>query len=432
MVNATGNNGAQNGERPPDNILKQSLLRYASLKLSNAQKIANLAEEHNYRIKPTKLKQLNKDFNIPTVRKPAPISVITTLVCEKLDEDVNQANGPDAIKTFLALDGYQIPRRVPLDTIREVMKDNAPGASKARYPGNKEKIVRKNLTAIGVFQELHCDGHEKLATAALKMGPVGISMYGYRDKGSGTVAHLVAVPDARHSVVIRHIFLDLVEDHGVFPLQITVDKGSETGEMYAAQKALRELYTPDLDPLHWPEFVALKSVNNIPIENLWKWLLKTIGRSLREIIEEGKTNGLFSPGNEIHVHLFHWLWSKIVQLKLDEFKLYWNHHTPRKNAKKAMISGIPPIEIYRNPATYGLERCSTPVEQTTIDALRENLAYSREEALRWVPDDFDIAATQAYQAINCPKLEARRGWDIFAQMAELLQMEESESDDVNQ
>ena len=94
------------------------------------------------------------------------------------------------------------------------MKDNAPGSSKARYPGNKEKIIRKNLTAQGVFQELHCDGHEKLATAALKMGPVGISIYGFGDKGSGIAADLKAVPDARQSVVIGHIYLDLVEEFG--------------------------------------------------------------------------------------------------------------------------------------------------------------------------------------------------------------------------
>jgi hypothetical protein len=50
------------------------------------------------------------ELNVSTVRKPPPISVITTLVCDKLAQDVNQANGPDALKTFLALDGYQIPR----------------------------------------------------------------------------------------------------------------------------------------------------------------------------------------------------------------------------------------------------------------------------------------------------------------------------------
>ncbi|KAJ7832305.1 hypothetical protein B0H13DRAFT_2256526 [Mycena leptocephala] len=398
MVNRTGKNGADNGEREStDDVLKASLERYASLRLPVAQKLENLGRDHDYHIKSTRLKQLMIELNVSTVRKPPPISVITTLVCDKLAQDVNQANGPDALKTFLALDGYQIPR----DTIRQVMKDNIPS----------ERIIRKNLTAQGVFQELHWDGHEKLSSATLTMGPVGIAIYGSRDKASTIVPCLVAVPDARHSAVVGHKYLDCVEEFGAFALQLTVDGGSETGEMYAAHSALRlvhiQTYTPELNPTEWPEFVALKSVNNIPIENLWKWLLKTIGRSLREIIEEGKTNGLFNPGNQIHIDLFHWLWSKIVQIKLDEFKLYWNYHTPRKNPKKALVCGIPPIEIYRNPDVYGLARLSTPVDQETIDALRANIPLTREEALRWVPDQFDFVAAES--------------WEIFGQMAELLE-----------
>jgi hypothetical protein len=124
------------------------------------------------------------------------------------------------------------------------------------------------------------------------------------------------------------------------------------------------------------------------------------------------------------------VWSKIVQIQLDQFKLYWNYHTPRKNPKKELISGIPPIEVYRNPETYGLARMSTPVNQQTIDALRDNLPYSREEALRWVPEDFDVAASQVYIALSSPKLEPRRGWEIFGEMAELLQDWTAEDSDV--
>lgn len=130
-------------------------------------------------------------------------------------------------------------------------------------------------------------------------------------------------------------------------------------------------------------------------------------------------------------HLFHWLWSKIVQIQLDQFKLYWNYHTPRKNSKKTLVSGVPPIEIYRNPQAYGLERLSRPVPKEAIDALRSNLPYSREEALRWVPDSFDSAANDAYATLGSPKLEPRRGWEIFGLMAQLLQdWEDSEDSDV--
>ncbi|KAJ7074927.1 hypothetical protein B0H15DRAFT_792575, partial [Mycena belliarum] len=403
---------------PPDNVLKDALLTYARLRLTASARLENLATQHNYHIKLTKLKQLNKEFNIPTARKPPPLPVVTTLVCDKLDNDVAQLNGPEAMKTLLALDGYQVPR----DTIRAVMKDNAPGAAKRRYPGNKDKIARKNLTAQGVYQEFHCDGHEKLASSALKMGPVGISIYGFRDKGSGTAVTLRAVPDARHSVVICHLYLDQVEECGyVISFQLTMDQGSETGDMFAAHTALRKIYTPDVDLVKFPACVAIKSVNNIPIENLWKWLRKTFGRSLREWIEDGKTNGVFNSGSQVHIHLFHWLWSKIVQAALDLFKDYWNYHKSRKNPKKTLPSGVPPLEILRNPESYGLACLSVKVERAAVDALREDLSCSRHEALQWVPDDFDKLAQDVYEALGHPKLEPSRGWAIFEDMVAELE-----------
>ncbi|KAJ7277244.1 hypothetical protein C8J57DRAFT_1434370 [Mycena rebaudengoi] len=396
MVNTMGNNGYQNGECKylflailppvPPSVLtsKQVLIRYAALQLKNNQKLSNLATELNYHIGVSKLKMLNKQFDIPTVRKPPPFSVATTLVCDKLDDDVNQGNGPATMKTALALDGHQIPR----DTVQQIMKDNQPGGSIRRYPGRKDKIPRKNLTAIGVFQEVHCDGHEKLSSAALKMGPVSIPIYGFRDKASGLVCHLVVVPDARHAVVIGHVYLDFITEFGVIPLQVTFDKGSETGDMFACHTGLRLIFTLDLDPILWPITMAIKGTHNIPIKSLWAWLRKNCGRSLREYIEDGKTNGLFNAGSELHINLFHWLWPQIVRHKLDEFKLYWNYHPSRKQEKKLMTSGAAPIEIFRRPQAYGVARLSQPVDQESLNALWADLSCTREEAMRWVTAEF--------------------------------------------
>lgn len=158
---------------------------------------------------------------------------------------------------------------------------------------------------------------------------------------------------------------------------------------------------------------------------------------MREWIEDGKTNGLFNPGSNIHVyvlmrlhsyfnlpdssHLFHWLWSKIVQKSLDEFKDYWNYHKSRNNNKKHLPSGVPPLQIFRNPEEYGLARLSIPVEVEVVEVLRENLAYSRDEAFRWVPEEFDVVASQIYEKLRCPKLEPSRGWTIFGQMSPLIE-----------
>ncbi|KAJ7078403.1 hypothetical protein B0H15DRAFT_751007, partial [Mycena belliarum] len=58
----------------------------------------------------------------------------------------------------------------------------------------------------------------------------------------------------------------------VISFQLTMDQGSETGDMFAAHTALQKIYTPDVNLVKFPVCVAIKSVHNIPIENLWKWL----------------------------------------------------------------------------------------------------------------------------------------------------------------
>lgn len=97
------------------------------------------------------------------------------------------------------------------------------------------------------------------------MGTVGLPIYGMKDKFSSLIMHLVVVPNDRRSSTIGHVYLDYLDKYrselqhlrvivvvmyyiqseahthptAEFPLQITVDKGSETGEMYALHTALR-------------------------------------------------------------------------------------------------------------------------------------------------------------------------------------------------
>jgi hypothetical protein len=56
----------------------------------------------------------------------------------------------------------------------------------------------------------------------------------------------------------------------------------------------------DLSLDEFPAFMALKSVHNIPIEAVWRWLLKFNGIGVREVIEEGKINNLFNGMNQMH------------------------------------------------------------------------------------------------------------------------------------
>jgi hypothetical protein len=63
----------------------------------------------------------------------------------------------------------------------------------------------------------------------------------------------------------------------------------------------RENYTPQLDIIAWPAFVALTSVNNVVIEQVWNWLRKTTGINIENCLVEGLRRGIFNPANVIHM-----------------------------------------------------------------------------------------------------------------------------------
>jgi hypothetical protein len=97
--------------------------------------------------------------------------------------------------------------------VREAMLANDPQGAELRYPGARGEIVQKVLQAYGIFHEVNCDGHEKFSSLALGLGPVGIPIYGMRDKWLGVILQLTAVPNARKAVVVGHLYLDLIETY---------------------------------------------------------------------------------------------------------------------------------------------------------------------------------------------------------------------------
>jgi hypothetical protein len=85
-----------------------------------------------------------------------------------------------------------------------------------------------------------------------------------------------------------------------------------------------------------------------------------------------------------------------------------------------MPSGATPQHIFTCPEAYGGERYSQPIPSEATLALRNNLEISREEAFRWVSDEFAAAAAEIYAEIGSPSLSLDSGWDVFVTMAPLL------------
>ncbi|KAK6991679.1 hypothetical protein R3P38DRAFT_2786650 [Favolaschia claudopus] len=83
-------------------------------------------------------------------------------------------------------------------------------------------------------------------------------------------------------------------------------------------------------------------------------------------------------------HLFRWLWSKIVQISLDEFVDYFNNKKTRRQRARILPSGVAPNVnvVFDMPQDYGLENLAIAVPQAAIDQLRDLIDTPRSEALR--------------------------------------------------
>ncbi|KAJ6568161.1 hypothetical protein B0H10DRAFT_2199975 [Mycena sp. CBHHK59/15] len=370
MGNESGHNGHYNGTRPPDAVLGPALREYSRKSLPLNQRLEYLFKDFDYKIGLTTLKKLNRKFDVPTVKKPPPAHIASTLVAAVTMNNISSRNGPCTVQTQISLqDGVKIPR----DTVRQIMSDIDPDGAETRFPGRRRlPKQRGHLTDTAVYYELHFDGHEKLNFKALRMGPVGIDIYGAR----------------------------FAKD-GVF-FQATVDGGSETGEMYAAHLALRQHCMPEISLEDAPAFVVLKSTDNIPIESSWHLFTNYVGLDIKQVLLLGKSHNYFIPGIQLHVDLFNCLWPKIVQLSLDNFVEYWNNHKIRNQRNKLLPSGFSPNYVSDFPEKFGLTYFGVPAPQHLVDALRENIPKSREECYRWVTDEFEAKAWEVYHGIGAP------------------------------
>lgn len=93
------------------------------------------------------------------------------------------------------------------------MLEICPEGFDKRFPGFR-RISRSPLTALGPFHETCGDGHDKLNSQALGMGPISMPIYGVKDKWSDYVPHLKLIPNNRTEAAVAHTYLDFIESVG--------------------------------------------------------------------------------------------------------------------------------------------------------------------------------------------------------------------------
>ncbi|KAF7311274.1 hypothetical protein MKEN_01029000 [Mycena kentingensis (nom. inval.)] len=426
MPNLKGVNGHNPQNVPSDEELAESLWKYLRQDFSREDELQALRSDHNYHIGLSSLRNIKIRLGIPTRRtQNLPLEVVTQAVMDEVANDPAQSHGPDYIKTQLRLKNMLVPR----DCIRNIMIKHFPDGFDIRFPGKKgRRVARVPLRSLGPYFEISADGHEKLAPAALQMGGVGFSIYGFKDKFSDCILWLKVYPDVRTAGAGAHIFLDFAEQLGYIPIQLTTDKGSEVGWIYAFMAALRAVYAADIDPTRFPFHVLIKSIHNTIIEGFWRHLKEKLGLNLKDFLLRGKHEHLFNPHNPNHEPLFYWIFAPLMQQALDEFCDWWNNHRVRHQHDKIMPSGHIPTQALEYPAMFAALDCRIQVPHKAIESLRAEV--TREEGSKsyfqaWpgLTAEFNAYASRIYVDIGEPEMTMATGWDVFVHMAVAMELQ---------
>jgi hypothetical protein len=88
--------------------------------------------------------------------------------------------------------------------------------------------------------------------------------------------------------------------------------------------------------------------------------------------------------------------------------------------KKNLPSGGTPNKFFSNPTAYGGKDCLIPVEEDIIDQLLEEARAEAHEHMRYVDDEFDVLAQEAYMALGEPEITLQNAWTVFRAMVDQL------------
>ncbi|KAJ7433123.1 hypothetical protein B0H11DRAFT_2165057 [Mycena galericulata] len=390
MPNTQGINGTTPKNPPSDDVLMEALLKYTRQGQSRDDQLTSLRKDFGYDLSLSALRKEKIRLKIPTVRtQKLTVDELTQAVIDEVEKDICR----DQLRLKMVL-----------------------------APRKGRRVARVPLHAHGPYFEVSADGHEKLASLALRMGGVGFSIYGYKDKYTDFVLLLKVYPDVRTSGAGGHIFLDFVEETGYIPIQLTTDKGSEVGWAYAFMSVLREIYAPDIDPTLFPFHVMIKSVHNTVIEGFWRQFKEKSGLNLKDFLLRGKEGHLFNPHDPLHEPLFYWIFAPVIQAELDDFVQWWNNHRVRHQHEKIMPSGHVPSHAMDYPELFGGLDCRIKIPPEAITDLRKQLETEegpKSDFQAWpgLTEEFNLRASEVYVAIGEPEIKLANAWDVFVQMA---------------
>ncbi|KAI0071960.1 hypothetical protein K474DRAFT_1651749 [Panus rudis PR-1116 ss-1] len=385
--------------------------------------IRRLGDDHGIKIGRSKLAEYLRCAGLQVRKAKLSEGEQHQAVLDEMALDPLQRHGPRWHKESLLLKGVFISR----DRIHRIMQQHAPDGFAQRHPRAKvQRINRVPLAAVGPDDEWSIDGHDKMLQA-------GFAIYGIRDKWGGRRLQFSVVPSNRYAKVIGVLYLRCVKKQKVgIPVQITSDHGSETGEVFAYQKALRYVckinddsrsarFAPELDERIVPSYRYTSSIRNITIERNWRPFFYEWAVNILHFYNEGRFECFISSSCNPIGQIANWIWFPLIQRELDSWCERQNNHYVRTQKDKILPSGGTPEQFYRYPEDYGGTPCLIPIPE---DVINEVLAEAEAEAanlLEYMDQEYQGLGQKAYVKLGEPAITLHTAWSVFEAMIKIIE-----------
>lgn len=109
-----------------------------------------------------------------------------------------------------------------------------------------------------------------------------------------------------------------------------------------------------------------------------------------------------------------WLWSKLLQQDLDQWKQNQNDHTVRRDNNKFLPSGVSPNVAFSLHHKYGAENYLQPVDVAVVQSLMEKIGG--EALIQFVSIEYAVQAQSVYDNLHIGSLTFDNVWYIFQSM----------------
>ncbi|KAJ3551349.1 hypothetical protein NP233_g13097 [Leucocoprinus birnbaumii] len=380
---------------------------------SNKLMSERLLHDYNYDLKERTVKEQRKSLGLCTSRltmKNLSKAEATALVVQQLELDPAKRWGKKTVReNVMAASGHQLN----WDFVAQVMRDFEPEGFSQREPTSR-KIYRAAKYPVGIHEGWSCDGHDKL-------NKINIGVYSFVDDATGKWLGAWLLPSNRIGNTIAYLFLTLVEKFQGLPLSVMSDHGSETTVMFGLANALRERFHPEIPIEEVPAYKYLPSIWNVLIEQSWGRFRADVGENAIEFYQKGIEDNVYREHLPNHEPLAKWLWSKTLTAKLNEKIRTCNASYVRKMKEKPGPSGMSRNTAFSIPQKWNGINCLLPLPDEAMGAIQEmKNQLGGDGLLKFVDEEFEERAQNAYIAVGSPQLTQENTWSVFEAMLSVI------------